>query len=94
MMRGETQGRANIAWYGIKTPQFRMAERRQDQLALPDGAEEAPRIPPEVPLGLDLAKNAADRQVLQLKFSAYDVGYAFMAPPEISPNALRRCARR
>ena len=35
-----------------------------------------------MPLSLDLTKSDADRQVLQLKFSAYDVGYAFMAPPE------------
>jgi tripartite-type tricarboxylate transporter receptor subunit TctC len=34
-----------------------------------------------VPLSLDLTSTAAERQLLELKFSAYDVGYAFMAPP-------------
>ena len=37
---------------------------------------------------LDFAKTPADRQVLELKFSAYDVGYAFMAPPETPPERV------
>ena len=37
---------------------------------------------------LDFAKTAQDRQVLELKFSAYDVGYAFMAPPETPPDRV------
>ena len=82
MIRGETQGRANIAWYGIKTRNSEWLTEGKISLLYQMGLKKHPDIPPEVPLSLDLTKNAADRQVLQLKFSAYDVGYAFMAPPE------------
>jgi tripartite-type tricarboxylate transporter receptor subunit TctC len=82
MMRGETQGRANIAWYGIKTRNSEWLSDGKISLLYQMGLKKHPDIPPEVPLSLDLTKSAADRQVLELKFSAYDVGYAFMAPPE------------
>jgi hypothetical protein len=83
MIRGETQGRANIAWYGIKTRNSEWLTEGKISLLYQMGLKKHPDIPPEVPLSLDLTKNAADRQILQLKFSAYDVGYAFMAPPEM-----------
>jgi tripartite-type tricarboxylate transporter receptor subunit TctC len=82
MMRGETQGRANMAWYGIKTRNSEWLTEGKISLLYQMGLKKHPDIPPEVPLSLDLTKTAADRQVLELKFSAYDVGYAFMAPPE------------
>jgi tripartite-type tricarboxylate transporter receptor subunit TctC len=82
MMRGETQGRANIAWYGIKTRNSEWLSDGKISLLYQMGLKKHPDIPPDVPLSLDLTKSAADRQVLELKFSAYDVGYAFMAPPE------------
>jgi len=82
MMRGETQGRANIAWYGIKTRNSEWLSEGKISLLYQMGLKKHPDIPTEVPLSLDLTKSAADRQVLELKFSAYDVGYAFMAPPE------------
>jgi hypothetical protein len=82
MMRGETQGRANIAWYGIKTRNAEWLSDGKISLLYQMGLRRHPDIPPEVPLSLDLTRTAAERQVLELKFSAYDVGYAFMAPPE------------
>jgi tripartite-type tricarboxylate transporter receptor subunit TctC len=92
MMRGETQGRANIAWYGIKTRNSEWLSEGKISLLYQMGLKKHADIPPDVPLSLDLTKSDADRQVLQLKFSAYDVGYAFMAPPETSTervNTLR-----
>ena len=82
MQRGETQGRANIAWYGIKSRNFAWLRDGMISLLYQMGLKRNPEIPADVPLVLDLAKTPADRQILQLKFSAYDVGYAFMAPPE------------
>jgi tripartite-type tricarboxylate transporter receptor subunit TctC len=82
MMRGETQGRANIAWYGIKTRNAEWLSDGKISLLYQMGLKRHPDIPREVPLSLDLTRTAAERQVLELKFSAYDVGYAFMAPPE------------
>jgi len=82
MLRGETQGRANIAWYGIKTRNAEWLSEGKISLLYQMGLKKHPDIPPEVPLSIDLTRTPAERQLLQLKFSAYDVGYAFMAPPD------------
>jgi hypothetical protein len=86
MQRGETQGRANIAWYGIKTRNSEWLRDGKISLLYQMGRKRHPDIPPEVPLSLDLTRTDAERQILELKFSAYDVGYAFMAPPQ-TPDA-------
>jgi hypothetical protein len=88
MQRGETQGRANIAWFGIKTRNTEWLRDGKISLLYQTGVRRNPEIPTDVPLVLDLAKTPADRQILQLKFSAYDVGYAFMAPPETPPDRV------
>jgi hypothetical protein len=82
MQRGETQGRANIAWYGIKTRNAEWLRDGKISLLYQMGLKRHPDIPADVPLSLDLTRTPADRRLLELKFSAYDVGYAFMAPPE------------
>jgi hypothetical protein len=43
MQRGETQGRANIAWYGIKTRNSEWLSEGKIKLALPDGPQAASR---------------------------------------------------
>src|SRR3954467_3825318 len=82
MMRGETQGRANIAWYGIKTRNSEWLRDAKICLLYQMGLKRHPDIPGDVPLSLELTRTPLERQMLELKFSAYDVGYAFMAPPE------------
>jgi tripartite-type tricarboxylate transporter receptor subunit TctC len=82
MLRGETQGRANGAWYGIKMRNSEWLRDGKISVLYQMGLKKNPNIPPEIPLILDLATRVADREVLALKFSAYDVGYAFVAPPE------------
>jgi tripartite-type tricarboxylate transporter receptor subunit TctC len=82
MQRGETQGRANIAWYGIKTRNAEWLREGKISLLYQMGLKKHSDIPSGVPLSLDLTRTPADRRVLELKFSAYDVGYAFMAPPQ------------
>ncbi|MEA2987587.1 MAG: hypothetical protein QOG83_298 [Alphaproteobacteria bacterium] len=88
MMRGETQGRANIAWYGIKTRNAEWLRDGRISLLYQMGLTPHPDIPAHVPLSLDLTKAPADRRLLELKFSAYAVGYAFMAPPETPPERV------
>jgi tripartite-type tricarboxylate transporter receptor subunit TctC len=82
MQRGETQGRANIAWYGIKTRNTEWLRDGKISLLYQMGLKRHPDIPADVPLSLDLTRTPLERQMLELKFSGYDVGYAFMAPPE------------
>src|SRR5262249_20173723 len=52
------------------------------------GPKAHPDVPADVPLSLDLTRTPLERQMLELKFSAYDVGYAFMAPPETPPERV------
>jgi tripartite-type tricarboxylate transporter receptor subunit TctC len=85
MQRGETQGRANIAWYGIKTRNAEWLRDGKISLLYQMGLKRHPDIPADVPLSLDLTRTPLERRMLELKFSAYDVGYAFMAPPETPP---------
>jgi tripartite-type tricarboxylate transporter receptor subunit TctC len=82
MMRGETQGRANLGWYGIKSRNSEWLRDGTISVLYQTGLRRNPEIPGDVPLVLDFTRTAAERQLLELKFSAYDVGYAFMAPPE------------
>src|SRR5215471_4381549 len=88
MQRGETQGRANIAWYGIKTRNAEWLREGKISLLYQMGLKRHPDIPLDVPLSLDLTRTPLERQMLELKFSAYDVGYAFMAPPETPPERV------
>ena len=88
MQRGETQGRANIAWYGIKTRNAEWLRDGKISLLYQMGLKRHPDIPADVPLSLDLTRTPLERQMLELKFSAYDVGYAFMAPPETPPERV------
>jgi len=88
MQRGETQGRANIAWYGIKTRNAEWLRDGKISLLYQMGLKRHPDIPADVPLSLDLTRTPLERQMLELKFSAYDIGYAFMAPPETPPERV------
>jgi hypothetical protein len=88
MQRGETQGRANIAWYGIKTRNAEWLRDGKISILYQMGLKRHPGIPADVPLSLDLAKTPADRRILELKFSAYAIGYAFMAPAETPPERV------
>src|SRR5262249_29735353 len=88
MQRGETQSRANIAWYGIKTRNAEWLREGKISLLYQMGLKKHPDIPPDVPLSLDLTRTPADRRVLELKFTAYAVGYAFVAPPQTPPERV------
>jgi tripartite-type tricarboxylate transporter receptor subunit TctC len=88
MLRGETQGRANLGWYGIKTRNFEWLRDGKISVLYQNGVRHHPEIPADVPLIFDFAKTAAERQILALKFAPYDVGYAFMAPPETPPERV------
>ena len=57
------------------------------------GVKKAPDIPPDVPLGLDLARTPQDRQVLEVLCAPSATGYpSFMGPgvPKERVDAVRR----
>jgi len=68
MQRGETQGRANIAWYGIKSRNSEWLRNGTISLLYQMGLTKNPNIPADVPLVLDFTRTLEDRRVLELKF--------------------------
>jgi hypothetical protein len=52
------------------------------------GLRKAPDIPPEVPLGLDLAKTKEDRQVLELLCAPSATGYPSFLGPAVPPERV------
>jgi hypothetical protein len=68
MQRGETQGRANIAWYGIKSRNSEWLRNGTISLLYQMGLTKNPNIRADVPLVLDFTRTLEDRRVLELKF--------------------------
>ncbi|MGE5538636.1 MAG: hypothetical protein ACM30I_08445 [Gemmatimonas sp.] len=80
MERGETQGRANVAWEGLKNRNAEWLRDKKVVLLYQEGLKRHPDLP-DVPLILDFARTPEERQILELKFSSYELGYPYMAPP-------------
>jgi tripartite-type tricarboxylate transporter receptor subunit TctC len=85
MERGETQGRANIAWEGLKNRNADWLREKKIVLLYQEGLKRHPELA-DVPLVLDFARSDEDRKILELKFSSYELGYPYMAAPE-TPTA-------
>ena len=89
MVRGETQGRANIAWQGLKSRNADWLTKKEVSILYQMGLEKDSDIPSDVPLILDFAKTDEDRQVLELKFASYALGYPVFAPESTPPERVR-----
>jgi tripartite-type tricarboxylate transporter receptor subunit TctC len=88
MVRGETQGRAQLSWPALKqrSPQW-MTENKLSIL-YQMGLRKSADIPAHIPLILDFAKTPEDRAVLELKFATYSMGYPIFGPPGIPTDRL------
>ena len=94
MVRGETQGRANVAWDGLTSRNPDWIRDGKISLLYQEGLRKNPEIPANVPLVLDFAKTPADRQMLELKFSSYEIAipYDDAEHPARSPRRFTRGA--
>jgi tripartite-type tricarboxylate transporter receptor subunit TctC len=81
IQRGEVQGRSNINWDSLMTRHADWVRDKKVSLLYQMGLKKNPIVPANVPLILDFAKTKEQRQVLELMFASYGVGYPFMAPP-------------
>jgi tripartite-type tricarboxylate transporter receptor subunit TctC len=88
MIRGETQGRAQLSWPALKqrNPQW-MTEKKVSVL-YQMGLKKSADIPAHIPLILDFAKTPEDRAVLELKFATYSMGYPIFGTPGIPADRL------
>jgi tripartite-type tricarboxylate transporter receptor subunit TctC len=91
--RGEVQGKVGSTWKSLNSgPSARWVADRLVTVLVQLGVKKAPDIPPDVPLGLDLAKTPEDRQVLEVLCAPSATGYpSFMGPgvPRERVEAIR-----
>jgi tripartite-type tricarboxylate transporter receptor subunit TctC len=79
--RGEVQGRSNINWDSLMTRHMDWVKNKKINVVYQMGLKKNPIIPDSVPLILDYANTQEQREVLELMFASYGVGYPFFAPP-------------
>lgn len=79
--RGEVQGRSNINWDSLMTRHADWVKNKKINVLYQMGLKKNPIVPADVPLILDYANTQEQREVLELMFASYGVGYPFMAPP-------------
>lgn len=91
--RGEVQGKVGSTWKSLNSgPSAKWVTDRTVTVLVQLGVKKAPDIPPDVPLGLDLAKSPEDRQVLEVLCAPSATGYpSFMGPgvPKERVEAIR-----
>ncbi len=88
MIRGETQGRAQLSWPALKQRNPEWMTENKISILYQMGLQKSADIPTHVPLILDFARTTEDRQVLELKFATYSMGYPIFAPPGIPADRL------
>jgi tripartite-type tricarboxylate transporter receptor subunit TctC len=95
MERGEIQGRANVAWPGLKSRGLDEVKSGKIRLLYQLGLSRHPDLP-DVPLVLDFARDERERRILTLNFGINEIGYGFVAPPAVpaAPLAALRAAFR
>ncbi len=92
MQRGEVDGRGTYSYTSLK-PNYKEWVESGDMIILyQQGLRKHPDLP-NVPLVTDLAENETQRQVLELQFTAFELGRPYFLPegtPADRVQALRR----
>jgi tripartite-type tricarboxylate transporter receptor subunit TctC len=92
MQRGEVDGRGTYSWTSIKPHYKEYIESGDLAILFQMGLKKHPDIP-NVPLVLDLAQTEEQRKLLELQFTAFELGRPFFVAegvPAERVNALRR----
>jgi tripartite-type tricarboxylate transporter receptor subunit TctC len=92
MQRGEVDGRGTFSWTSLKPHYKEWIESGDMVILYQQGLRKHPDIP-NVPLVTDLAENDEQRKVLELQFTAFEVGRPYFvaeAVPAARVTALRR----
>jgi tripartite-type tricarboxylate transporter receptor subunit TctC len=92
MERGEVDGRCGWSWTSIKITHPDWVANRRINLLVQMALKKNPDIP-DVPLVMDLASNDRERQMLRLLLSRQQMGWPFLAPPEV-PSERAQALRR
>jgi Tripartite tricarboxylate transporter family receptor len=82
MERKETDGRGSWSWSAFRNDGMAMFKRGELNLLVQMGLAPIPEIP-RVPLVMDLAKDAGQRQILEVLLAAQAMAWPMFAPPEV-----------
>jgi len=87
MERGEVQGRCGWSWSSVKSTRRDWYEKKQIHILVQLALQKHPDLP-HVPLILDLAKTAEQKQILTLVFARQALGRPYLAPPGVPADRL------
>lgn len=85
--RGETQGSGGTSWGSLTSSRGDWLAKNRIVILAQLGLQANPVIG-KAPLIVDLAKTAADRQVLEMIFARQSFAYPYTAPPGLAPDRL------
>ena len=85
--RGEVEGRANLAWQGLKNRDMEHVKAGRIRMLFQLGLARHKELP-DLPLVMDFARNERERQILALNFGVNEVGYSFVGPPDLPAAQL------
>jgi len=92
MERGEVDGRCGWSWSSIKITKPDWITGRKINLLLQMALQKSRELP-DVPLITDFAGSERERQILRLILARQQMGWPFLAPPDLPPEraqALRQ----
>lgn len=93
MQRGEVDGRGTFSWTSLKPHLAEWVDSGELVILYQMGVKAHPEIPKSVPLVIDLAETAEQRKLLELQFTAFQLGRPLFAAAGVAPErveALRR----
>jgi tripartite-type tricarboxylate transporter receptor subunit TctC len=85
--RGEIEGRVPVAWGGLKSRGADWLKGKKITMLFQTGLSRHSDLP-DLPLALEFAKNADDKKLMTLFFSAEEIGYPYAAPPGVPKDRL------
>jgi tripartite-type tricarboxylate transporter receptor subunit TctC len=92
MQRGEVDGRATFSWTSLKPHYKQWVESGELIILYQQGLRKHPEIP-NVPLVTDFAENDDQKKLLELEFTAFELGRPYFVVDGVPPDrvtALRR----
>jgi tripartite-type tricarboxylate transporter receptor subunit TctC len=86
--RGEVSGRCGWAWSSLKSTHQQWVTDKRLNIVLQFGLDRHADMP-NVPLAIDYADTAQEKEILQLVFARNTFGWPFAAPPGVAPETVK-----
>src|SRR5215470_18590998 len=84
---GEVQGEAGKDWTTLTSTRPQWLSGRKINILVHMGLKAQPDLK-DVPMAIELARTAEDRQIMEVVFAKFGMSRPFLAPPGIAPDRL------